>query len=139
MTTVEMVVIVAIVVTANEPDRSWYGWRSSRNHCTVSNKQSELSCASGGTNNEDTAAYTTTVTQQKISNRPCIVYGHYFILNSTIVIYSVYNTNKCTELLINTHLKINVSFFYVLTSSADVLFFLYCVRNTERRVFEQFA
>jgi hypothetical protein len=129
MTTVKIVVIVATVLAANEPDRSWCGWGSCRNHCTVSNKQSELSCASGDANNEDTAAYTTTVTQQKISNSPYIVYGHNYIFSTIITVCYLSNTNKYTELSRNTHLIINASFFYIFTYSTDVFFSVMCKKH----------
>jgi len=53
---VKMVVTVFVVAAANEPDRSSCGWGPCGNHCAVSNKQSELSCASGDNNNQDIAA-----------------------------------------------------------------------------------
>jgi hypothetical protein len=56
MRTVKLVVIVFVVAAANEPDRSCCGWGPCRNHCTVSNEQSELSCAGSDNNNEDITA-----------------------------------------------------------------------------------
>jgi len=56
MTSVKMVVIVFVVVAANEPDRSCCGWGPCGNHCTVSNEQSELSCDSDDNNNKDITA-----------------------------------------------------------------------------------
>jgi len=73
MTTVNLVVIVFVVAAANEPYHSCCGWGPCRNHRTVSNEQSELSCASGDNNNEDIAAWRTTNTHRKISNSPYMV------------------------------------------------------------------
>jgi len=56
LTSVKMVVIVFVAAAANEPDRSCCGLGPCGNHCTVSNKQSELSCAGGDNNNEDITA-----------------------------------------------------------------------------------
>jgi hypothetical protein len=111
MTKVKLVVILFVIAAANEPDRSCCGWGPGRNHRTVSNEQSELSCVSGD-DNEDIVAWRTTNTHRKISNSPYIVQRHNFIfiiiiIINTITLNSFSITNEYTELSRNTCFEIN--------------------------------